>query len=307
MVDFGQIMENKYKNKLEIISDSIAVLGECPLWDSEKKLLYWIDIVNKKIFSINTKNNISSTFHLEVFVGSLALRKNGELIVASEKGLHFFNKDTLSFNSICNPEKNILTNRFNDGKCDPAGRLWVGTTSNDEKDKVGSLYCLDKNLKCRRVLSNIIISNGIAWSSDYKTMYYIDSPTRQVKAYDYDIDTGRIKNEKIVIYFDEKEGYPDGMTIDVENKLWIAHWGGFKVGRWDPVSGEMIDKIDIPVRRVSSVTFGGDNLDELFITTAVRGFSEKSESKSNSSAKHDGKLFKIKLKTKGIDTCRFAV
>ena len=103
------------------------------------------------------------------------------------------------------------------------------------------------------------------------------------------------------------EGYPDGMTTDIEDKLWIAHWGGYKVSRWDPITGEMIDKIDMPVKRVSSVTFGEHNLDELYITTAMRGFAEKDKSNSSHFTKYDGMLLMIKLKTRGIDTFRFAI
>jgi len=296
-------MSNRFKYKVDIVSDIKNVLGECPVWDSQKKLLYWVDIISKKIFAINKKDKIMSEFSLNFFVGSIVLSRNGKLVVATDKGIHFFNQETLSLKEICNPEKDIASNRFNDGKCDAAGRLWAGTTSNEEKEKVGSLYCLEGNLGCRRVLGDIIISNGITWSTDNKTMYYIDSPTRKVVAFDYDINSGEIRNKRIIIYFAEKDVFPDGMTIDIENKLWIAHWGGHKVGRWDPDSGKMIDSIDIPVKRVSSLTFGGDNLDELFITTAIRGFSEKKENRS--SEKYGGMLFVTKTNTRGSDTCRY--
>ncbi len=291
-------------NKIEVVSDKISLLGECPLWDSKKELLYWIDIINGEISSINLTNNILSTITTDLFIGCIALRENGELILGSDRGLFYFDTDTLSLDSICDPEKEIEDNRFNDGKCDAIGRFLAGTTSKLEKDKVGSLYSLGKDLKCKKLLNNIIISNGITWSSDNRIMYYIDSPTRKVRAYDYDINSGTISNERTVIKFDDKEGYPDGMTIDIENMLWIAHWGGYKVGRWDPSSGKMIGKIDLPVKRVSSVTFGGKNLDELFITTAVRGFSEDIDNDPNK--KYDGMLFKVQTKIKGFDAYRFA-
>ena len=138
-------------NKIEVISDKISLLGECPLWNSEKKLLHWIDIIRGEISSINLRNNIISTIKLNLFVGSIALRKNGELIVASNKGLFFFNRDTLFLDSICDPEKEIKENRFNDGKCDAAGRFLAGTTSRLEKDKSGSLYSLGKDLRCKKL------------------------------------------------------------------------------------------------------------------------------------------------------------
>ena len=151
----GQNMDSKIINKIEVVSEKISLLGECPLWDSEKELLYWIDIINGEISSISLKNNILSTTTTDLFIGCIALRKNGGLILGSDKGLFFFDTDTLSLDSICDPEKEIEENRFNDGKCDSTGRFLAGTTSKLEKDKVGSLYSLGKDLKCKKLLNNI--------------------------------------------------------------------------------------------------------------------------------------------------------
>jgi sugar lactone lactonase YvrE len=300
-------MGNKLQDNLEILSDKKAILGECPVWDSEKELLYWVDVIGKKIFTINIENSIQQAIDLDIFPGCIVLTKNREFIIASENGIFIFSNDNLILKKLCDPEKDLISNRFNDGKCDALGRFWVGTTSNYEEDKVGSLYCFEKSMRYRKVLGGIIVSNGIAWSNDNKTIYYNDSPTRIVRAYDYDIKDGSISNERTVITFSDKEGFPDGMTIDIEDKLWIAHWGGYKVGRWDPISGKMIDKIDIPVKRVSSLTFGGYELDELFITTAIRGFSEKEEDIISSSGDYDGMVFRTKTYTKGIDNYRYTM
>lgn len=299
-------MVNKLNDELTIVSDKKAILGECPVWDSKNGLLYWIDIIGKNIFKINLKNNIFSSMTLDMFVGCITLTQNSKLLVATEKGLFLLNVESLSIELLSNPEENKAKIRFNDGKCDAQGRLWIGTTSYDESEKVGLLYCLEKKNEIRKVLSGIIISNGITWSTDQKTMYYIDSPTRIVKAFDYNMKTGMISNERVAIVFPENEGYPDGMTTDSEDKLWIAHWGAYKVGRWDPLTGKMIDKIDVPVKRVSSVTFGGDNLDELYITTAVRGFSENIEYVENNEI-YGGMLFKIVANVKGLKTNKFLI
>jgi sugar lactone lactonase YvrE len=299
-------MVNKLNDELTIVSDKKAILGECPVWDSKNGLLYWIDIIGKNIFKINLKNNIFSSMTLDMFVGCVALTQNSKLLVATEKGLFLLNEESLSIELLSNPEENKAKIRFNDGKCDAQGRLWIGTTSYDESEKVGLLYCFEKKLEIRKVLSGIIISNGITWSTDQKTMYYIDSPTRIVKAFDYNMKTGMISDERVAIVFPENEGYPDGMTTDSEDKLWIAHWGAYKVGRWDPLTGKMIDKVDVPVKRVSSVTFGGDNLDELYITTAVRGFSENIEYVDNNEI-YGGMLFKIATDVKGIKTNKFSI
>ena len=301
-------MENKTANNLIIVSAHRASLGENPLWDAKKNHFYWVDIIEKKFFIINIKNGVSSTIDLDcldINVGCIVLSNDGGLILATNKGIYYYDHDSLSLKLIVDPEKDLEQNRFNDGKCDSMGRFWVGTTSAQEKDKVGSLYCLEGNLKIRKVLTGIIISNGITWSIDNKVMYYIDSPTRKIKAFDYDINNGTLSNERVVITFPEVEGYPDGMTTDEEDNLWIAHWGGYKVGRWNPITGEMIDKIEVPVKRVSSVTFGGDNLDELYITTAIRGFGEQSDLSGINPGKYDGMVFKVKLQIKGLATNRF--
>jgi len=291
--------------KFETVSNFKAILGECPLWDSDRKIIYWVDIIGKKLFSFNISNLISSFINFNNFIGSAAFRKNGQFIIVSEEGIHFFNQNNLSFKNLFNPEESLNKNRFNDGKCDAAGRFWVGSTSYDENEKVGSLYCIEKNLKYKKIISGVTVSNGISWSPDNKTMYYIDSPTREVKAYDYDIENGKIKNEKVIIIFNKEEGYPDGMTVDTEGMLWIAHWGGYKVGRWDPINGKMIEKIDIPVKRVSSVTFGGVGLNELFITTAAKGFNEINKAVSEHLNDYEGMLFRVKVNACGINTYRF--
>jgi len=301
----GLITDIRHMKKLERISDFRAVLGECPVWDSGRKIIYWVDIISKKLFSFNIENEICSVTYFKNFIGCVALRKNGQFIVASEEGIHFFDQNNLSVENLFNPEAHLEKNRFNDGKCDAAGRFWAGSTSYGENEKIGSLYCIDKDLNYRRTVTDVTVSNGISWSPDNKILYYIDSPTREVKAYEYDIKNGEIKNERVVIRFSEKEGYPDGMTTDQEGKLWIANWGGYKVGRWDPVNGKMIEKIDIPVERVSSVTFGGPGLDELFITTAAKGFNEMDKKVDENLNELDGMLFRIKVDVCGIDTYRF--
>ena len=295
----------KLMKNLEIVSEFKAMLGECPVWDSDKKIIYWVDIIGKKLFSYNTISNINSVINLNNFVGSVSLRQNGQFIIATDEGIHFFDQDNLSIKKLFNPEDHLDQNRFNDGKCDASGRFWVGSTSYGETEKIGSLYCIDKDLNYKKAIDGIIVSNGITWSPDNKIMYYIDSPTREVKAFNYDIRNGDIKNERVVIVFNKEEGYPDGMTSDKEGKLWIAHWGGHKVGRWDPLNGKMIEKIDIPVKRVSSVTFGGPELNELFITTAAKGFNETNKELNESLNGYEGMLFRTEVNVCGFNTHRF--
>ena len=294
------------KNDLEIVSDIKAELGEGPVWDYRKNILYWIDIIGKKIFiyDSNKKNTIS--IKLNQHIGSLALCKTDKLLLALQNGFYFFNKEKNILKKIDDPEHGLPKNRFNDGKCDVRGRFWAGTTSFDELDPVGALYCLDTDFKVKKIFNEVIISNGLSWSLDNKKMYYIDSPRREIYSFDYEIITGIIRNKKIIIKVPDDMGFPDGMTIDTDGNLWIAHWGAYLICNWDPHKGKLLDKIKIPANRVSSCTFGGSDLDELYITTAQRGFADIGKKLDKDSVtEYDGLLFKIKTDCKGLKTYEF--
>jgi sugar lactone lactonase YvrE len=141
-----------------------------------------------------------------------------------------------------------------------------------EAPGLGSLYRVDAAWRIDRLLDRVSISNGLAWSGDARTMYYIDSPTRRVDAFDFDVANGAIANRRTVIEVDD--GYPDGMCIDRQDNLWVAFWGGWGVGCFDPRSGKRIARVKVPVEAVTSCCFGGPNWDELYITTASRDLDE---------------------------------
>ena len=166
------------------------------------------------------------------------------------------------------PEHHLPDNRFNDGKCDPAGRFWAGTM--DTREELAPAPCVlpGRELRVPRKVPGVSISNGLAWSADGTTMYCVDSPTRHIVAYDYDVATGAIENPRPVFHVPEGAGFPDGMAIDVDGCLWVALWDGRRVLRVDPVSGDIADHIDMPVSRPTSCAFGGSAFDELFITSA---------------------------------------
>jgi len=208
-------------------------------------------------------------------VGAVALCTNGDFLAALKTGLAFINRTSAEVKLLHHPEIHLPGNRFNDGKCDPAGRFWVGTMALAETSGAGNLYMIEKDLSHFTKIEGVTISNGMAWSPDHKTFYYIDTPTFQVVAYDYEIQTGDISNRRVAISIEEKEGYPDGMTIDTEGMLWIAHWDGWQVARWSPVTGEKLLSIPLPAARITSCTFGGDDLEDLYITSASIGLTEK--------------------------------
>ncbi|PTV97765.1 sugar lactone lactonase YvrE [Halanaerobium saccharolyticum] len=289
--------------KLELVLDAKAQIAEGPFWDQEKQFLYWVDILGKTINLYNPAAAKNELIQLDKMIGALIPAENGKLLAALEDGLYLIDAKTSEQEFLVNPESNNDQTRFNDGKCDRRGRFWVGTMDLEEKRELGTLYCLDQELNLVEKIKNVKISNGLAWSLDNKTMYYIDSPTKEVLAFDYDLETAEITNKRVIISFAEAEGVPDGMTIDAEGKLWIAHFGGGQVSRWNPNSGEKIDSVQLPVSNVTSCAFGGKNLDELYITTASVGLSEE-EKEAQPLA---GGIFRYQAGVKGLAGVKFEV
>lgn len=259
---------------INIVLEHTCLLGEGPVWDDVENIICWIDILNGEIHQFFPQQKVHSKIVVHEMIGSFALCNNGNFIAALQNGFTFIDRKTGVINKITDPEVHLPGNRFNEGKCDPAGRFWAGTMSLIESPHAGSVYMLNENLIITKKIEQVSISNGMAWSKDCRTFYYIDTPAYTVVAYDYDNITGQISNKKIVIRVPETEGYPDGMSIDTEGMLWIAHWDGWQVARWDPATGKKIYAIKIPVAKVTSCTFGGNGLNDLYITTAKVGLTE---------------------------------
>ena len=281
--------------------DSKATLGEGPVWDHKQSWLYWVDILGKKIHRYDPITQINSSVDVEHYVGAIAIRESGCLIAALDDGFYLVDFESGQKTFINDPEEERKHNRFNDGKCDPAGRFWAGTMEIDAKKPNGALYCVDVDFQVRKVLDDVTISNGLAWSPDYRSMYYIDTPTQQIVAFDYDLERGEISNKKVVITVPIEDGSPDGMTIDEEGMLWVAYWNGSKVVRWNPQTQQPIDIIHIPAINVTSCVFGGSNLDELYVTTARTGLSEE-QLKSHPLS---GGVFRVKTEVRGTISARF--
>jgi sugar lactone lactonase YvrE len=277
----------------EVIVPRNAQLGEGSIWNPTKNILYWIDIDQGILYSFDPITNIENHFELGQKVGTVVPIDTGGVLVALKDGIYAYNLKNHSSKLITSPEKDKLENRFNDGKCDPAGRFWVGSLGPHQK---AALYRIDFKGNCKKMIDSVSTSNGIVWTSDKKTMYYIDTPTGCVNAFDYDNNTGDISNNRIVIRFTGGIGYPDGMTIDSEDMLWIAHWGGSCVGKWNPKTGKLVSKVEVPAPNVTSCAFGGKDLETLFITTASVGLSADDLSKYPQS----GMTFKAKPGAKGV-------
>ncbi|XOV93329.1 MAG: SMP-30/gluconolactonase/LRE family protein [Bacteroidota bacterium] len=287
---------------------SIAVkiqctLGEGSIWDDRRNCLFWVDIYQGILHRLDPKTNQHDSRKIGGFIGSIVPSESEDLILLNNRSFISLDWETGSFHTIGEVEKDIEENRFNDGKCDPAGRFWAGTMPQPEDKASGGLYCLYPDMSVEKKLDNISISNGLVWTSDKKTFYYIDTPTKEVWAFDYDNATGNISNKRVAVSIPESEGFPDGMSIDTEDKLWIAHWGGYQVARWDPITGEKLYSVKMPVSQVTSCAFGGSDLDQLYITCARKGLSEKALEKEPLA----GSLFVYDTqgKFKGVPANRF--
>lgn len=250
----------------ELLYNAKAALGEGPAWDAKTQTLYWVDILEKRIYA-----GSKLFLQLDDFVGCLAPRKkDGGFIIAQRFGFWTFEPDTNKLITLAFPKGEPSNNRFNDGKCDPRGRFVAGTMDHNEQETSGSLYSLSVDGRLKKILKEVRISNGIAWSPDYKTMYFIDTPTREVKAFEYDIETGQIANPRVIITFPDTFGWPDGMTTDTNGNLWIAMWGGARITQWNP-KGILLEQFGVPALNVTSCVFGGPDMNELFITSARVG------------------------------------
>lgn len=259
----------------EVVCTHCCELGEGPIWDSSNQLIYWLDIVNGEIHEWSPNDKTLRTISVGRMIGSMALSTDGNFVAALENGFSSIHRKTEEVRSLIDPEADKPGNRFNDGKCDPAGRFWAGTMSLSEEPEKGSLYMLNTDGEISKKLENISISNGLAWSLDHKTFYFIDTPTFKVSAFNYAKGTGVLSKKRTIINISKSDGYPDGMSIDNEGMLWIAHWDGWQVTRWNPTTGKKLAAFKLPVSRITSCTFGGEYFDDLYITSAKIGLSEE--------------------------------
>ena len=258
--------------EVQVLVQSRCIIGEGPVYGDG--LIYWIDLLDDCIYRYDFASSEMRKLPVGQNTGCIALRASGGLIAALQHGFHAIDFETGRIDFIGDPEADKPNNRFNDGKCDPAGRFWAGTMSKNLDTGYGAyvaegkLYCLDENLHVHVKDDEVILSNGIDWSPDAKTMYYIDTPKRNVVAWDYDVSDSSISRPREVISLNQESGMPDGMCVDAQGMLWIALWGGGCITRWDPCSGKLLQRVELPVRHVTSCVFGGEQYRDLFITTA---------------------------------------
>jgi sugar lactone lactonase YvrE len=243
-------------------------LGEVPVWDVAEQALYWVDIEGRKLFRLDPASGAVRAWTFAERIGSFALRRQGGLVCAFESGFAFFDPTSGAIESIARPEAMIRRNRFNDGKCDRAGRFWAGTMDDRLTEHTGSLYRLDADRTVHRMDGAIGISNSLAWSPDDRIFYFADTMDGAIYAYDFDAASGSIANKRVFATTADQPGSPDGSTIDAEGFLWNAQWDGWRLVRYAP--GGHVDRVvDLPIQKPTSCMFGGPDLRTLYVTSAI--------------------------------------
>lgn len=276
-------------------------LGEGPCWDAELKRFYWVDIEGHTLWWYDEKEDELSSFDMGQQLGFVVPKVTDGVVVGLKDGIYEWDEISRELDKIVeldDPEGEL---RFNDGKADPYGRLFAGTLHLQDQEGQATLYRLDRDGTTTELLRGLTLSNGLTWSPDHSVFYHIDTPTKTIRKYDFDLRTGTLSNGKVAVDFEAEEGFPDGMTSDVDGCLWVAHYAGGKVSRWDPETGEKLLEVNVPAPNVTSCCFIGDGLNRLAITTAREGMDESALEKYPDA----GSVFLVDTNVKGMPLYRF--
>ena len=280
----------------EPIGTHISSWGEGPVWHGNR--LLYVDIEAHKILSFDPVSGRETIWDVGQRVGTVVPRASGGLICAGDHGIFVLDETSGQSTLIVDPESDISHNRFNDGKCDPAGRLWVGSMDlRSPRQPTGALWCLDSDHRVEKKYSPATVSNGLVWTKDAQTMYYIDSPRKKVLAFDFDNANGNLSNERCLWDTANESGVPDGMTIDSEDRLWIAFCHGGKIVCYDPSSQKTVEEIHFPCSETTACWFGGAEGRDLYVTTGI---------KPGKDEPHAGRLFVCRPGAHGAPGTAFA-
>lgn len=286
---------------VELLLDADALLGESPFWHAAENRLYWVDIEGRKIHRTDPATGADEVMEVAEQVGCIAPRVNGGLVAALENGcalIDSWGAAPCPFGPAVLADK--PEQRFNDGRVDVAGRLWVGSLTSDKANPTAALYRLDPDGSLTEVFGGITTSNGAAFSPDGRTFYHADTPTHAIRAYDVDPATGTLGEGRIFHQFEIGNGRPDGAAVDAEGCYWSALWDGWRVVRLSP-TGELLQTVEMPVQRPTMITFGGADLKTAFVTSAGKNLTDE-ERKAQPYA---GGVFTFGVDVPGLDQPMF--
>lgn len=270
-------------------------LAEGPCWDARSRTLSWVDIMEGRVHSWVPETGARSSLDCGQAVGAAVPRESGGFVLALRNGVAV----TTASGEIdwINPGLVGPGQRFNDAKCDAKGRLWAGAMGQIDGEWHGTLYRIDPDGAATVMLDDVGLSNGMGWSPDGGTYYFIDSTAGTVWAFDFDIDAGTISNQRPFLELDMSQGLPDGMCVDIEGGLWIARYGGSRVERYD-ASGELTDQVIVGAKQATCPVLGGDDFRTLFITSGTQDMENPGP--------EDGKLFSAPVAVAGLRPYWFA-
>jgi sugar lactone lactonase YvrE len=283
---------------VELVLDAHAAIGEGPVWDGVRGRLLWIDISGRLIHEFDPGTGLDTSSSVPLMVGAISLRRSGGLVMAMEDGFWVCERSLSGHRRIAAVEADRPENRMNDGKSDSRGRFWAGTMSRDTHPDAGALYRLDPDGRVRTMLSPVGLSNGLGWSPDERHMYFADSLAQRLDVFDYEPLEGLISNRETLAEVPREVGLPDGLCVDAEGFIWLAIFGAGEVRRYSP-AGALDRIVGLPVSKVTCPAFGGEDLDELYITSAAADVSLEEEP-------HAGGLFRHHPGVRGMAPFEFA-
>ena len=257
----------------ERVADTRAHTGEGPLWHPDEQRLYWVDIPAGRLYRYDPATGRNETVYEtdDAPLGGYTIEADGALLLFTHGAIQRFVPGA----DVTDPVATIdASTRFNDVIADPEGRVFAGTMPGT--DALGDVYRIDRDGSVRVVIPDVDIPNGMGFSSDESTFYFTESEARRIDAYDYDRATGELSARRTYVAVPDDDGVPDGLTVNATDHVWSARWNGNRVVRYDP-AGRPLDAIELPARKVSSVTFGGPEYGELYLTTALTGGSRATE------------------------------
>ncbi|RYD95518.1 MAG: SMP-30/gluconolactonase/LRE family protein [Sphingobacteriales bacterium] len=254
--------------KISTLYPAQCTLGEGSMWHQRRGSYFWVDIEEGIVHELNRATNNVKVWNLNKRVSVILEQEDNTLILGVQGGLVRFDPEDGSITPLVSIDGEYPEHRCNDGAVDSEGRIWIGSMEVHCKENAGSFYRVDNGTSVQMMIDNLTIPNGIVWSHDHARMYFIETMSSMVRSYIFNKLSGNIYYEKVAVAVPESLGYPDGMAIDADGMLWIALYGGYGVGRWNPDTGQLLGKIELPAPHVTNCCFGGENLDELVITTA---------------------------------------
>lgn len=262
-------------------------LGESPLWDRRIGRLIWVDIRAGKLWSGGVDGSARVLAEVDGDLAAVALAADGNYLLAVDQDLVLL--DPASSTTGAPVRLAADGTRCNDGAVDAAGRFWIGSMAHDHGPGRASLWCVSDG-GADEVLAGVGISNGIDWSGDRRRMYWTDTLTRRIDVFDFDVDSGTASNRRPFVEIVDTDGYPDGLTVDEDDRIWVAIWNGAAIRCYD-ADGTMVHDLDLPVRWPTSCAFGGDGFDTLFVTSSANGPDEAELDTDVGAELHAGAIF----------------